>query len=207
VTLLATVFVVFHVAIHTGKVGAYVTSFSKNQRRFHDIALYSSRASEATNAIREMREQISDNEEANLIMQALRGSGLNDDAVAADGVEIKLVDVGEKDDALKTVYDPEYLRAFFRKRPRAVLTRVLQVLSTGSGYLLTTAIDAVLGRLNDPEIEVKRAAQLRDTITSLGPFFIKLGQALSIRPDVLSPRSMVELQKVSKGVERRLCVS
>lgn len=199
-TLLATVFVVFHVAIHTGKVDAYLTNFSKNQRRFHDIALYSSRASEATNAIREMREQISDNEEANLIMQALRGSGLNDDAVAADGVEIKLVDVGEKDDALKTVYDPEYLRAFFRRRPRAVLTRVLQVLSTGSSYLLTAAIDAVLGRLNDPEIEVKRAAQLRDTITSLGPFFIKLGQALSIRPDVLSPRSMVELQKLCDKV-------
>jgi aarF domain-containing kinase len=53
---------------------------------------------------------------------------------------------------------------------------------------------------NNPELEVQRTAQLRDKITSLGPFFIKLGQALSIRPDILSPRSMVELQKLCDKV-------
>jgi predicted unusual protein kinase regulating ubiquinone biosynthesis (AarF/ABC1/UbiB family) len=46
----------------------------------------------------------------------------------------------------------------------------------------------------------QRAAQLRDTITSLGPFFIKLGQALSIRPDILSPKAMVELQQLCDKV-------
>jgi aarF domain-containing kinase len=34
----------------------------------------------------------------------------------------------------------------------------------------------------------------------LGPFFIKLGQALSIRPDILSPKAMVELQKLCDKV-------
>jgi aarF domain-containing kinase len=34
----------------------------------------------------------------------------------------------------------------------------------------------------------------------LGPFYIKIGQALSIRPDILSPRSMVELQKLCDKV-------
>jgi hypothetical protein len=48
--------------------------------------------------------------------------------------------------------------------------------------------------------EVKRAGELRDIITSLGPFFIKLGQALSIRPDILSPKAMVELQKLCDKV-------
>jgi len=47
---------------------------------------------------------------------------------------------------------------------------------------------------------VERAGELRDVITSLGPFFIKLGQALSIRPDILSPRAMVELQKLCDKV-------
>ena len=75
---------------------------------------------------------------------------------------------------------------------------------------------------------MKRAIQLRDIITSLGkptfltpdsrrrsgvlsqpdrwcattsgPFFIKLGQALSIRPDILSPKAMVELQKLCDKV-------
>merc|ERR1712238_638758 len=31
-------------------------------------------------------------------------------------------------------------------------------------------------------------------------FYIKIGQALSIRPDILSPRSMVELQKLCDKV-------
>ena len=47
---------------------------------------------------------------------------------------------------------------------------------------------------------MERAGELRDVITSLGPFFIKLGQALSIRPDILSPRAMVELQKLCDKV-------
>lgn len=34
----------------------------------------------------------------------------------------------------------------------------------------------------------------------IGPFFIKLGQALSIRPDILSPRAMVELQRLCDKV-------
>ena len=74
-----------------------------------------------------------------------------------------------------------------------------QVLSVGGGFIARSALDAALGR-DDPELEVKRAAELRDLITSLGPFYIKLGQALSIRPDVLSPRSMVELQKLCDKV-------
>lgn len=50
------------------------------------------------------------------------------------------------------------------------------------------------------EHEVKRAIQLRDIVTSLGPAYIKLGQALSIRPDILSPAAMNELQKLCDKV-------
>jgi aarF domain-containing kinase len=48
--------------------------------------------------------------------------------------------------------------------------------------------------------EVARAIELRDIVTSLGPAYIKLGQALSIRPDVLSPAAMTELQKLCDKV-------
>lgn len=37
-------------------------------------------------------------------------------------------------------------------------------------------------------------------MTSLGPAYIKLGQALSIRPDILSPVAMTELQKLCDKV-------
>ena len=48
--------------------------------------------------------------------------------------------------------------------------------------------------------QVKRAIDLRNIVTSLGPAYIKLGQALSIRPDLLSPAAMVELQKLCDKV-------
>ena len=49
-------------------------------------------------------------------------------------------------------------------------------------------------------MQVARAIEIRNIVTSLGPAYIKLGQALSIRPDLLSPAAMVELQKLCDKV-------
>lgn len=49
-------------------------------------------------------------------------------------------------------------------------------------------------------LQVARARELRQIVTSLGPAYIKLGQALSIRPDILSPAAMTELQKLCDKV-------
>lgn len=49
--------------------------------------------------------------------------------------------------------------------------------------------------------EVARAIEIREIVTSLGPAYIKLGQALSIRPDILSPVAMAELQKLCDKVK------
>ena len=46
------------------------------------------------------------------------------------------------------------------------------------------------------KVQVARAIEMRQIVTSLGPAYIKLGQALSIRPDLLSPAAMVEMQKL-----------
>lgn len=54
--------------------------------------------------------------------------------------------------------------------------------------------------------EVARAIELREIVTSLGPAYIKLGQALSIRPDILSPVAMTELQKLCDKVSLLLIV-
>ena len=40
------------------------------------------------------------------------------------------------------------------------------------------------------------AVKLREALTELGPCFVKLGQALSIRPDVLPATFLDELQKL-----------
>lgn len=170
-------------------------------RKLSSTSIYSS-VSETSAMIKEMREKMNENDEARLIMEALRGQGLNDDDAAVAGLEMKLVDVGsDRGDVLPYDYNPEALKKFFGSRPLSVLTRIAQVATVGGGFFFNAALDTLLGRVkNNPELEVKRAAELRDTVTSLGPFFIKIGQALSIRPDVLSPRSMVELQKLCDKV-------
>jgi len=68
------------------------------------------------------------------------------------------------------------LQSFFKKRPLTILQRILQLASVGGGLAVKLALDALLGRVKDnPELEIKRAGELRDIITSLGPFYIKIG--------------------------------
>ena len=150
--------------------------------------------SELSQQMRSMQSQIlSENEDAKLIMQALRGKNINDDDRQVQGLEMKLVEFDDVDgvggvttsggettgtgDRLPYDYDPVALEVFFSKRPQLIVSRVVQVLTTGGNVLLNFAFDSISGNLKkDPELEVKRAGELRDTITSLGPFFIKLGQ-------------------------------
>jgi aarF domain-containing kinase len=151
----------------------------------------------------DIRSQLDENEDAKFVMQALRGQGMNDDDSAAEGLQMRLVeeDLVDGGTGLPYEYDPDVLRLYYAKKPLVVVKRLAQVLGVGGGFLFNSVLDQVTGRAEkDPDLEVKRAGELRDLITSLGPFYIKLGQALSIRPDVLSPRSMVELQKLCDKV-------
>ena len=151
--------------------------------------------------MKEMRAQMATDEKTRLMMDALRGKNLNEDDRQGEGVNMRVVEtrVSEgADDVLPTTYDPEALQAYFSKRPSAIFQRLWQILSASSSFFFSLAVDAATGQLKDAE--VRRAAELRRTIVSLGPFFIKLGQALSIRPDILSPRAMVELQQLCDKV-------
>lgn len=134
------------------------------------------------------------------MMQGLRGGGLNDSDRQADGVEMALVDIPTDDETgLPLTYDVKLLEEFFDSKPWAQAQRVFQIATTGWPLLSGVIGDRILGR-EGPDVQVERAAQFNSVVTTLGPFFIKLGQALSIRPDVLSPRAMVELQKLCDKV-------
>lgn len=164
----------------------------------------SGRRKDASAMMQDMRAEMAKSEDATLIMQALRGQNLNDDDLAVAGLQMRLVTIAgstDKETGLPYEYNPTALQLFFRRRPWAVLTRIVQLASVGGGFALATALDQLLKRhARDGGLEVRRARQLRDLLTSLGPFYIKIGQALSIRPDVLSPKSMVELQKLCDKV-------
>lgn len=160
-----------------------------------------SRSSSLSAQLKEARANMEQDEELSLLMQSLRGANLNDDDRAAEGLEMRLVDVREQgEDELPFRYNPEALKAYFKKRPAATMERSLQVSSAASGFVAKLALDKLQNRTGDPKIQTQRAAELRDLVTSLGPFFIKIGQALSIRPDILPPKSMVELQKLCDKV-------
>lgn len=148
----------------------------------------------------DMRAELGKTEDGSMIMDALRGRNLNDDDQAVAGLQMQLIDVSsDSKTGLPYEYNPTVLKQFFAARPFTVATRVLQLATVGGGFAVQVLLDVLLKR-SSPDLEIQRAAQLRNLLTSLGPFYIKVGQALSIRPDILSPRSMVELQKLCDKV-------
>jgi aarF domain-containing kinase len=153
-------------------------------------------------AVKDVRAQMDANPDLATLMAGLRGSNINESDFAADGVEMvtlnSVATSGGGDDVLPLEYDPAAIARFWERRPGAVAQRILQLLSISGRFLSNLAWDAFRGQLK--ETEVARAIELRDIVTSLGPAYIKLGQALSIRPDLLSPAAMRELQKLCDKV-------
>ena len=151
--------------------------------------------------MREMREVMAADEKSAAFIEAMRGTNINDDDAAAAGTKMRIVQMRRGDDTLPVVYDPEALASYFGRRPGAVLTRLAQVAATAGLWGVQTAIAAFQGKLSPgSEGEVAAVAGLRGVLVSLGPFYIKLGQALSIRPDILSPQAMVQLQQLCDKV-------
>ena len=92
------------------------------------------------------------------------------------------------------VYDPEAIAAFYRRRPFQILFRLISIFWIALGYVLGLLWDKLTGRQKINER--KRAEGLRLMLTRLGPAYIKVGQALSTRPDLVSPTTMAEMVKL-----------
>nr|XP_016503324.1 PREDICTED: uncharacterized protein sll0005 [Nicotiana tabacum] len=158
----------------------------------------STRLQDVSQEIKRVRAQMEENEDLAILMRGLRGQNLKDSLFADDNIELRLVEVDESSEFLPLVYDPKSISAYWGKRPRAVATRIVQLTSVAGGFLSRLAWDVINKKVK--ENEVARAIELREIVTSLGPAYIKLGQALSIRPDILSPVAMTELQKLCDKV-------
>ncbi|KAL0376895.1 UNVERIFIED_CONTAM: hypothetical protein Scaly_0807100 [Sesamum calycinum] len=158
----------------------------------------SPRIQDVSQEIKRVRAQMEENEELAILMRGLRGQNLKDTLFADDNIKLRLVEVDESSEFLPLVYDPDSIATYWGKRPRAVATRIVQLMSVAGGFLSRLAWDLINNKIK--ENEVARAIELREIVTSLGPAYIKLGQALSIRPDILSPSAMVELQKLCDKV-------
>jgi predicted unusual protein kinase regulating ubiquinone biosynthesis (AarF/ABC1/UbiB family) len=88
-------------------------------------------------------------------------------------------------------YDPVAITAQYSKAPLQVLGRIFNIAFPSLSFALGLWWDRFVGR--DPINNRQRAIQLRKILTNLGPAYIKVGQALSTRPDLVPPIFLEEL--------------
>lgn len=106
------------------------------------------------------------------------------------------------DDSISALkgYDFSAIASYYRRRPWLVLWRTWQIFSTFVWFWLGLQWDSFSNWLfQRPESPVQvscRAEQLRQIITKLGPTYIKVGQALSTRPDLVRVDYLEELTKL-----------
>ena len=88
-------------------------------------------------------------------------------------------------------YDPDAIAAHYRRRPFKVWGRFVGIFLPLISFFAKIWLDRRAGR--SAQNEAKRATQLREMLTKLGPAYIKIGQALSTRPDLVPPIFLEEL--------------
>ena len=91
-------------------------------------------------------------------------------------------------------YDWRAIAKYYRWRPLIVIWRTLNVSWMLGAFALGLLSDHLFNRtvIN----QERRAIRLRQILTQLGPTFIKVGQALSTRPDLIKPSFLDELVKL-----------
>lgn len=91
-------------------------------------------------------------------------------------------------------YDPERIERYYRNRPLAVIRRLIALIFPGTAFGVRLFLDKLTGKVE--KNEQKRAVELREILTELGPTYIKIGQALSTRPDLVPPTYLEELAQL-----------
>ncbi|MGJ5674208.1 MAG: ABC1 kinase family protein [Nostochopsis sp.] len=91
-------------------------------------------------------------------------------------------------------YDPDEIAEFYRYRPWLAWRRALRIIWSFATFILSLKWDEWQNQIEPNKL--KRATQLRELLTRLGPTFIKVGQALSTRPDLIRKDFLEELVKL-----------
>ncbi|NEQ08895.1 MAG: AarF/ABC1/UbiB kinase family protein [Moorea sp. SIO4E2] len=91
----------------------------------------------------------------------------------------------------KPRYDPSAIAAQYQNAYLSVLGRSFTIISSFISFALGLWWDRFRGR--DVTKNQRRAIQLREILTELGPAYIKIGQALSTRPDLVPQVFLDEL--------------
>ena len=91
-------------------------------------------------------------------------------------------------------YDPAAITRIYAGHPQRLIRRLWQTLVPIGLYLLGVLFDWFTGLLKDRGRQ--RARECAELLADLGPAFIKAGQALSTRPDIIPPLLLEELAQL-----------
>lgn len=91
-------------------------------------------------------------------------------------------------------YNSDAIAQYYRYRPWLALWRTFKIIWFFAGFILGLKWDEWQYQVERNKF--KRATQLREILTRLGPTFIKVGQALSTRPDLIRKDFLDELIKL-----------
>ena len=93
-------------------------------------------------------------------------------------------------------YDPAAITRIYAGHPQRLLRRLWQTLVPIGVLLLGIGFDWIFQLLKDEDRARSRARECAELLVDLGPAFIKAGQALSTRPDIVPPVLLEELAQL-----------
>jgi len=133
-------------------------------------------------------------------MATTEGASARSSRGAGDG-EVPL-DARQREAAARSesplTYDPERSAKTFARDPAKVALRAIEIASTFASFGASVAMDV---QRDSVEANAKaRAGELREKLTRLGPAFVKVGQALSTRPDLLPTQYLEELSSLQDAL-------
>jgi predicted unusual protein kinase regulating ubiquinone biosynthesis (AarF/ABC1/UbiB family) len=107
----------------------------------------------------------------------------------------------KQENLLPREYSREALHQYWSGRPVTAAKRLLTVASELGPRLGAYVWDFHVQPCGGTELQSMHAVKLREALTRLGPAFVKAGQQLSIRPDLVPPAVLKELQRLCDSVE------
>jgi predicted unusual protein kinase regulating ubiquinone biosynthesis (AarF/ABC1/UbiB family) len=95
-------------------------------------------------------------------------------------------------------YDPIAIAQYYSTQPLKVFGRFISIFIPILNFALGLWLDKITKR--SKQNLSKRATQIRRLLTKLGPAYIKIGQALSTRPDLVPPQFLEELAQLQDNI-------
>ena len=107
-------------------------------------------------------------------------------------------------------YDPVAIDSIYKKNPIRLLRRLWQTLLPIGLFLIGVGWEKLIGSLKKSERKIYRAKEFTKLLVDLGPAFIKAGQALSTRPDIVPQlvlEELAQLQDQLPGFDSKLAMA